>query len=81
MIKGKAMAKIAMDLKEFFAVRNLDEAEVYFAALPTVPHFRLVDKLTSSAVEQRKQTFSSLRTSLAVLFRRDWSRAPQLRKV
>ena len=54
MTEDQAMTKIAEDLKEFFAVRNLDEAEAYFTALPVVHHFRLVDKLASSAVEQKE---------------------------
>ena len=54
MTEEQAMTKITDDLKEFFAARNLDEAEVYFTTLPAVHHFRLVDKLTSSAVEQKE---------------------------
>ncbi|KXN87473.1 Eukaryotic translation initiation factor 4 gamma [Leucoagaricus sp. SymC.cos] len=49
-----AEKKIKEDLKEFFAVRNLDEAEVYFTALPTMHHSKLVDKLVSSAVESKE---------------------------
>lgn len=54
MTGDQAMKKIAEDLKEFFAVRNLDEAEVYFTGLPAVHHFRLVDNFTSSAVEAKE---------------------------
>jgi translation initiation factor 4G len=39
------------DLKEFFAVRNLDEAEVYFTALPVVHHSKL---LVTTAVESKE---------------------------
>jgi len=46
--------KIGEDLKEFFAVRNLDEAEVYFSALPAVHHRRLVEKLVGTAVEAKE---------------------------
>jgi len=54
MTEDQAISKIAEDLKEFFAVRNLDEAEFYFMALPAVHHSRLVDKLTSWAVEHKE---------------------------
>lgn len=46
--------KIAEDSKEFFGVRNLDEAEVYFSALPSQHHHNLVDKLVSTAVESKE---------------------------
>lgn len=54
MTEEQANKKIAEDLKEFFAVRNLDEAEVYFTSLPAIHHFRLVDKFTSRAVEAKE---------------------------
>ncbi|KAJ7270147.1 armadillo-type protein [Mycena haematopus] len=54
MAKEDADKKIAEDAKEFFAVRNLDEAEVYFSALPAVHHCRLVEKLVGTAVEGKK---------------------------
>lgn len=54
MTEDEALKKIAEDSKEFFGVRNLDEAEVYFTNLPPVHHFRLVDKLASSAVENKE---------------------------
>ncbi|KAF8070722.1 armadillo-type protein [Lyophyllum atratum] len=54
MTEEQATKKIAEDLKEFFAVRNLDEAEVYFTGLPAVHHFRLVDKFTTHAVEAKE---------------------------
>ncbi|KAG1868441.1 hypothetical protein F4604DRAFT_1775563 [Suillus subluteus] len=45
--------KIDEDVKEFFAVRNLQEAEVYFN-LPDEHRFRLVDKLVASALESKE---------------------------
>ncbi|KAJ7821115.1 hypothetical protein B0H14DRAFT_2832192 [Mycena olivaceomarginata] len=54
MSKDDADKKIAEDSKEFFAVRNLDEAEVYFSALPAVHHPRLVEKLVGTAVEGKE---------------------------
>ncbi|KAG6902772.1 hypothetical protein C0995_011920 [Termitomyces sp. Mi166 len=50
----QATKKIEEDLKEFFAVRNLDEAEVYLTNLPAVHHFRLIDKFTSRAIESKE---------------------------
>ncbi|KAJ7821518.1 hypothetical protein B0H14DRAFT_1331921 [Mycena olivaceomarginata] len=43
--------KIAEHSEEFFGVRNLDEAQVYFSTLPAVHHHRLVEKLVGMAVE------------------------------
>jgi len=45
-----AKKKIAEDSKEFFGVRNLDAAEVYFSALPSQHHHDLVGGLVSAAV-------------------------------
>jgi translation initiation factor 4G len=49
-----AKKKIAEDTKEFFGVRNFEEAEVYFTALPAVHHHKLVDSLVSKAVESKE---------------------------
>ena len=49
-----ALKKINEDLKEFFAVRNLEEAEVYFSSLPPQHHHLLVDKIVSTAVESKE---------------------------
>ncbi|KAJ7146962.1 hypothetical protein C8R44DRAFT_20626 [Mycena epipterygia] len=46
--------KISEDSKEFFAVRNLDEAEFYFSTLPVAHHHRLVEKLVGTAIESKK---------------------------
>lgn len=48
-----AKKKIDEDIKELFAVRSLDEAEVYFTALPTKHHHTLIDKLVTKAVESK----------------------------
>ncbi|KAG5647073.1 hypothetical protein DXG03_001443 [Asterophora parasitica] len=50
----QATKKIGEDLKEFYAVRNLDEAEVYFSGLPAAYHSKLIDKLTTRAVESKE---------------------------
>ncbi|KAK0459137.1 armadillo-type protein [Desarmillaria tabescens] len=49
-----AKKKIEEDIKEFSAVRNLDEAEVYFTQLPAKHHPLLVEKLISFAVESKE---------------------------
>ncbi|KIK57216.1 hypothetical protein GYMLUDRAFT_173180, partial [Collybiopsis luxurians FD-317 M1] len=54
MSEGEAKKKINEDTKEFFGVRDLDEAEVYFARLPVVYHHALVDKLVSTAIESKE---------------------------
>ena len=50
-----ALKKISEDLKEFFAVRNLEEAEVYFSGLPHPYHHFLVNKIVSTAVESKEE--------------------------
>ncbi|KAF8967966.1 hypothetical protein BDZ97DRAFT_484089 [Flammula alnicola] len=54
MTEEEAKKKIAEDSKEFFGVRNLDEAEVYFSNLPAQHHHRLVDTLVSKAIESKE---------------------------
>ncbi len=54
MSEKDAKKKIEEDIKEFSAVRNLDEAEVYFTHLPAKHHPLLVDKLISFAVESKE---------------------------
>ncbi|KAG7091123.1 hypothetical protein E1B28_010177 [Marasmius oreades] len=54
MSEAEVKKKIAEDTKEFFAVRNLDEAEVYFQKLPPQFHYQLVDKLVSFALESKE---------------------------
>ncbi|KAG1782038.1 hypothetical protein EV702DRAFT_1069197 [Suillus placidus] len=45
--------KIDEDVKEFFAVRSLREADDYFPNLPDEHRFRLVDKLVASALKSK----------------------------
>lgn len=54
MSEHEANKKIAEDIKEFFAVRNIDESEDYFTKLPPEHHHRLVDKMVSTAVESKE---------------------------
>ncbi|EGO00819.1 hypothetical protein SERLA73DRAFT_178765 [Serpula lacrymans var. lacrymans S7.3] len=54
MTEAEAQKKINEDVKEFFGVRNLEEAEVYFTNLPAEHRFRLVDKLVASALESKE---------------------------
>ena len=54
MTEEAALKKISEDLREFFAVRNLEEAEVYFSNLPPQHHHFLVDKIVSTAVESKE---------------------------
>ncbi|KAI0061212.1 hypothetical protein BV25DRAFT_808484 [Artomyces pyxidatus] len=53
MTADEAGKKITEDLKEFFSIRSLDEAENYFTTLPAEHRFRLVDKLITDAVERK----------------------------
>ena len=54
MSEADAKKKIDEDVKEFFAVRNMDEADVYFTNLPEEHRYRLVDKLVGSALEKKE---------------------------
>ena len=51
MTEEAALKKINEDSKEFFAVRNLEEAEVYFNSLPPQYHHLLVKTLVWTATE------------------------------
>ncbi|KAI5116077.1 hypothetical protein M0805_003834 [Coniferiporia weirii] len=54
MTKEQATKKIEQDSKEFFAIRNLDEAEEYFTALPAEHRHMLVEKLVMHAIESKQ---------------------------
>ncbi|OAX30979.1 ARM repeat-containing protein [Rhizopogon vinicolor AM-OR11-026] len=54
MSKADAKKRISQDVQEFFAVRSLEEADVYFTNLSPEHHFRLVDKLVASALESKE---------------------------
>jgi translation initiation factor 4G len=53
MSEAQANKNIDEDIKEFFAVRDIDEAEDYFAKLPNQHHRLLVDKLVTRAIESK----------------------------
>ncbi|KZP29701.1 ARM repeat-containing protein [Athelia psychrophila] len=53
MSEADAKKHLDQDSKEFFAVRNLDEAEEYFQKLTPEHRFRLVDKLVNTAIESK----------------------------
>ncbi|EIW54449.1 uncharacterized protein TRAVEDRAFT_173662 [Trametes versicolor FP-101664 SS1] len=50
----EANTRISEDLKEFFSIRDLNEADVYFTKLPTEHRHLLVDKLVTRAVESKE---------------------------
>lgn len=54
MSEAEAKKKIEEDVKEFFAVRSMDEADVYFTNLPEEHRCLLVDKLVGSALESKE---------------------------
>ena len=54
MSEDAAETKVKEDIKEFFAIRSIEEAEAYWTALPAPHHHRLVDKLVSQAVESKE---------------------------
>jgi translation initiation factor 4G len=54
MSEADAKAKIEEDVKEFFNIRMLDEAETYFSSLPTEHRHRLVDMLVMKSIEMKE---------------------------
>lgn len=54
MSDAEVKARIDEDTKEFFSIRDLDEAEVYFTKLPVEHRHKLVDKLVSHALESKE---------------------------
>ena len=54
MSDADAKKTIDEDVKEFFAVRNLEEADNYFQRLPAAHHHSLVDKLVSLSLESKE---------------------------
>jgi translation initiation factor 4G len=52
--EDQANAKIDEHLKEFWAVRNLEEADSYFPSLPGAFKARFLDKLVGSAFERKE---------------------------
>jgi len=50
MSKSEANRKTAEAVKDFFAIRDVDESEDYFIDLPPEHHHRLVEELVSKAV-------------------------------
>jgi len=51
---GMSEAKIEEDTKEFFGIRMLDEAELYFSSLPTEHRYWLVDALVMKSIEMKE---------------------------
>jgi translation initiation factor 4G len=52
--EAEAKAKIEEDIKEFFGIRILDEAEEYFSRLPTEYRYWLVDALVMKSIEMKE---------------------------
>ena len=49
----EAKSKIDEDVKEFFTIRMLDEAESYFSSLPAEHQHRLVDTLVMKSIDMK----------------------------
>ncbi|KAI0795099.1 hypothetical protein C8Q75DRAFT_748900 [Abortiporus biennis] len=54
MTEAEAKKRVAEDSKEFFSIRDLGEADVYFTKLPAEHRHLLVDKLVSVALESKE---------------------------
>jgi translation initiation factor 4G len=52
--EADANKKIDEDIKEFFAIRNVDEGEDYFDKLPAEFRHKLVDKIVTRAIESKE---------------------------
>lgn len=63
MTEKEAKTQVDEDCKEFFNVRDINEAETYFTKLPTEHRHILVDKLVSKAIDG-KQADSDLVANL-----------------
>lgn len=55
MSREEAERKVKEDIKELFAVRNIDEAEEYFKALPATYHFHLIDQILVQVLDRKEQ--------------------------
>lgn len=56
MTEEQALKLIDEDIKELMSIRNVDEAEEYFAKLPVEHRHRLVDKLVMHGLEAKEDT-------------------------
>uniref|UniRef100_D8Q9Y9 MI domain-containing protein n=2 Tax=Schizophyllum commune (strain H4-8 / FGSC 9210) TaxID=578458 RepID=D8Q9Y9_SCHCM len=54
MSEDAAKKKVEEDVKEFFAIRNMEEAENYFTTLPANHHHLLIDKLVTQAMDRKE---------------------------
>ena len=54
MSEGEIKTRIEEDIKEFFGIRMLDEAESYFSSLPTEHRYWLVDALVMKSIEMKE---------------------------
>jgi translation initiation factor 4G len=54
MSREAAEKKVKEDVKELFAVRDLDEAEEYFKALPSVHHPHLIDQILMQVLDKKE---------------------------
>ncbi|KAH9834092.1 armadillo-type protein [Rhodofomes roseus] len=53
MSEEEAKTRVDEDSKEFFSIRDLNEAELYFSKLPSEHRWLLVDKLVTSVIESK----------------------------
>ncbi|KAH8087787.1 hypothetical protein BXZ70DRAFT_532902 [Cristinia sonorae] len=56
----KVLQTISEDSEDFFCIRDLDQADVYFTHLPVQHRHRLVEKLISMAIRESKATDAEL---------------------
>ncbi|TDL23008.1 ARM repeat-containing protein [Rickenella mellea] len=54
MSEEEAMRQIGQDIKEFFAIHNMEETEAYWTKLPVEHRFRLVDELVTFAIQSKE---------------------------
>ncbi|KAI1791201.1 hypothetical protein LXA43DRAFT_1094803 [Ganoderma leucocontextum] len=54
LFEAEAKVRIEEDSKEFFSIRDLREAEVYFTKLPSEHRHLLVNKLVNRAIESKQ---------------------------
>jgi translation initiation factor 4G len=54
MSEADVKRQVEQDVKEFMAIRNMEEGENYWTKLPEEHRFRLVDKLVTFATESKE---------------------------
>ena len=72
MTEADAKTRVAEDSKEFFSIRDLEEAEVYFTKLPAEYRHKLVDKLVTTAIDAKEADVALVADLFARATEKNW---------